>query len=384
MDHVEKSKANVTHQFIATCPNECKRALSQELLSLGAIDVKSQKRSVLFEASWESAYKILLKSAVASRVYLKIKQVNAKQMNFMQSKLSRSNLESYFKKDTTFKIDIYENCPEEIRIGKNQLSKTVRLAIEDRFHFLKLPQPRVDIKEPDVTFVGFYNGVDFILSVDLCGRSLHKRGFRKFNHLAPIKETLAAAIFRQALITKPQCIYDPFCGGGTMIIEAAYQALNKSVSIHRKKGSFDMENMSIFDKDLWRSTAEKLRNEMHPEPEFKLYASDLDSECVEGAKENALAARVEKHIEIFTKDFFESTPPEEKGVLVCNLPYDERIKQQDAFYKNLGDHLKKNYKGWKAFLLMPGSAGSIGLKPNSKTNFKNGSLQVKLCEYDLF
>ena len=87
---------------------------------------------------------------------------------------------------------------------------------------------------------------------------------------------------------------------------------------------------------------------------------------------------------IFTKDFFESTPPEEKGVILCNLPYDERIKQQDAFYKNMGDHLKKNYKGWKAYLLMPGSAGSIGLKPNSKTNYKNGSIQVKLCEYDLF
>ena len=321
-------------------------------------------------------------SSIASRVYLQIKKVNKKHLGYLQSKLSRSDLESYLDKGQTFKVEVFENCSQDQRIGKNTLGKSVRLAVEERFNFKKLPKPFVELKDPDIIFVGFYDGNEFTLSVDLCGRSLHKRGFRKFNHFAPIKETLAATLVKH--VEDTEALYDPFCGGGTIIIEAAYAALNKAVSIHRKRHSFALEKMPLFKYDTWRKTQDALRQQRLAQPKFKLFASDISDGDTEGARENALSAKVEKHIEIFQKDFFDSEKPTESGTILTNLPYDERVKHNQEFYKKIGDHLKNNYKGWKAYLLMHGSAGSIGLKPSSKINFKNGSIPVKLCEYEIF
>ena len=181
------------------------------------------------------------------------------------------------------------------------------------------------------------------------------------------------------------------CGSGTIVIEGASMALGKAALIHRKKGEFGFERLPFFNRELWREVQDEARADKKNAPESQFFAADIQPKYIEAAKENALRARVERYLNFSTGDFFKEPAPAEKGLLVTNLPYGERISgsfdgDQTAFYKAIGDKLKKDYAGWRAALLVAEDSPwkSIGLKPTRRISMMNGSIEVRLVVFDLY
>jgi len=269
------------------------------------------------------------------------------------------------------------------------LSTRTRQAIQEHFTFHQLPVPPTDVEEPDVIISVWMQKGRATISLRTSGETLHKRGYRLPGHTAPLKETVAATLLHVLQFDGSTPLYDPMCGSGTIVIEAAMMALGKACLIHRKKDGFAFEKLLNFDRHLWRQVQEDLREGKKQELPYPIYASDKEEDFVELAKKTALRARVERYLTCFPADFFSTTAPCESGLMVSNLPYGDRLQAEgglESFYEKIGDHLKKAYKGWKvAFLVGADSPWkSIGLKPQKKVPLVNGSIPVLLLIYDIF
>lgn len=378
-------------ELIATCPDETKDVLIEELKTLGAKNIVSGYMAVEFEVTEKQFYLVHLKVRNASQIHLKIKTVPAKTRIILNSQAKRINWETYFSINKTYRIDAVAGDRGEEFMTSNEISKTVRLALEDRFNHKTGEIPKVDLKDPDVVVVVYVYGGKATISVNTTGLTLHKRGYKNDNHPAPLKETMAATLLDLVNYTGNETLYDPMCGSGTIVIEGAMKALNKGANIHRKKGKFAFEHLLMFNSTLFRDTQDLVRKEKAEDLWEKIYASDINESFVHQAEDNALRARVEKYIKFETKSFFDTTKPEETGIIVCNLPYGERIEPSDEeeigeFYQKIGDHLKKNYSGWKAALLVSEDSPwkKIGLRSSKRFNLKNGSIKTKLLVYDLY
>ncbi len=243
------------------------------------------------------------------------------------------------------------------------------------------PGPRLS-SDALVTVVAHVRNGVCTLGLDTAGRALHKRGWRLPGHPAVIKETLAAAILMLAGYDGSEALIDGMCGSGTLAIEGAYIALGKAPLIHRGKDDFGFEHHAGFDRALWRRVSDEVRAARRPEPPAPIYARDLREEFVDLARKGALRARVEKHIQFTTGSFIDLVPPAERGLLVANLPYGERIGRGEieALYKEVGRVVRDRFAAWKVALLVPAEAPRSALRVPVRREYAlfNGSIPVRL------
>ena len=377
-----------TFKCVATTPDETKSVLARELKNLGAEDVVENFRSVQFSCDEKTFYKIHLQTRNASRILLILKEFSAKTEKMLFDQAKRVDWHELFDIKHSYKVDGVQTSRGEGHFSSNTISKRVREAIEDVFTFKQGKMPFVDLKEPKVTVVAYVESGRCIISLDTSGKTLHKRGYKVDGHPAPLKETLAASVLELLNYDGSVDLFDPMCGSGTLAIEGAFIALNKAPLIHRAKGDFGFEWLKMFNKDLWRTVQDEVRAERKSEIEKRIFASDIEEKYVDLAQSNALRARVEKYINFSTQDFFACKPPSASGLLICNMPYGERLQEDDLkdFYQRIGDHLKKHFAGWKAaFMVLADSPYKfIGLKPSRKIALLNGSIPIKLLVFDLY
>lgn len=377
--------------MIAISPEETKDVLAAELKALGATAIDPQYKAVHFECDEKVFYEAHLKLRTASRLLRVIKDFSAKDERMLYDQARRINWATIFDVKKTFVI---EGVPGERGDGvmtANTISKRIREALQSWFTEKTGQKAVVNLQEPDASLVAFVRGGRCILSVDTSGKSMHKRGYRSDRHPAPIKETMASAMLLKLGYDGSVPLYDPMCGSGTIVIEAASMAMGKSALIHRKKGEFGFESLSFFNSKLWREIQDEARDEKLEQLPSPVFASDISANYLEAARDNALRARVEKHMTFFKSDFFESKPPVPSGLLVTNLPYGERIKGEfsgddESFFKAIGDKLKRDYAGWRAAILVAEESPwkFIGLKPSQKIKLLNGSIPVRLLVFDLY
>ena len=362
-----------------------------DLATYGATDIKEGFKAVRYRADQATAYSIHLKLGTASRI-LKIYREGAalsrKALFFQATKIKWDLL---LDQNKTYLVEGVAGDRGPNAPSSNEISKAIREAIEACHKKRQLQPPKVDLKDPHHVIVGFYYGGKICISIDTSGKSLHKRGYKVGTHPAPIKEHLAHGLLKLAGYDGSQPIMDPMCGSGTFAIEAAYIALTKAPLIHRKKGDFGLEHLKNFDRTLWRETQDEARQMRGGELPQPIYAFDISPEYVNMTKKHALRARVERHLEIDRRDFLSAPPPPTKGLLICNLPYGDRLSQSDgqdlaAFYKAFGDTLKKQYTGWRAAILTAENAPwqSIGLRASKRLKIQNGGINCKFLIYDLY
>lgn len=365
--------------------------VATELKSLGAKEVEPGYKAVRFTATREKAYEIALKCATASRLLQVIRESAASNPIMLTSQAKRVRWDEYIRPTMTYLIEGVAGDRGEGAMTSNEISKAVRLGLQETFIQRKAQVPRVDLKEPDVVLVAFVYRKRLTLSIDFSGKTMHKRGYRLEGHPAPLKETMAASLLLMAGYDGSQLLLDPMCGSGTISVEAAYIALEKAPLIHRVKGDFGFEHTVDFDRQLWRDVQERVRAERREEPAQPIYARDISEKYLEMARKNALRARVEKHITFECGSFFDLPAPAPSGILIANLPYGERIKggadeDLQGFYKEIGDTLKKRYQGWTAWLLASEEAPYkfIGLKPSRRISVLNGSIPCKFLKFELY
>jgi putative N6-adenine-specific DNA methylase len=376
-------------RLIATCPEETKPALVQELEALGAVDLEEGFRAVGFGASEELYYELQLKLRTASRILRVVKDVPARNPQMLFSQSRRIRWCDLFGSRCSFMVESLGEDADE-GLGSKQVITQVRESIRDVFNREQGSAPAVDVADPKVVVVAHLAQGRCMLSLDTSGKSLHKRGYREPGHPAPLKETLAAAILMFAGYDGSQVFFDPMCGSGTLAIEAAMLAIRKAPRIHRRKGEFHFEWLKDFDRALWRSVQERVRTEKLEEPPAPIVASDIDERYVEMARRSALKARVERYMTFATRRFQDAEPPAERGILVTNLPYGDRIGGTEGdvrrLYEEIGDTLKHRFSGWHAAILAADASPykAIGLRPSRSIRLMNGSIPCRLLLYELY
>jgi putative N6-adenine-specific DNA methylase len=377
-------------RLIATCPEETKPALVHELLALGATDLVPGFRAVSFEAGDELFYELHLKLRTASRILRVIKDVPARTPAMLYSQARRIHWCDLFDAQHGFMVESLGADAEGGGMPPKQVITQVRESVREVFDREQGRAPPVDLEEPRVVVVAHLARGRCMLSLDTSGKSLHKRGYREAGHPAPLKETLAAAILIMAGYDGTQPFLDPMCGSGTLAIEAAMMAVRKAPRIHRKNGEFHFEWLKGFDRQLWRVTQERVRAEKLEAPPAPVVASDIDASYVAMAQKSALKARVEKYMTFATRRFQDVEPPAERGILVTNLPYGDRIGSREGdvrqLYEAVGDTLKQRFSGWHAAILAASASPykAIGLRPSRTISLLNGSIPCKLLLFELY
>lgn len=217
--------------------------------------------------------------------------------------------------------------------------------------------------------------------LDTSGAGLHKRGYRAVGNDAPLRETLAAAMVELARYRGRDFFWDPFCGSGTIVIEAALTALNRAPGLNR---SFSAQRWPVVPETVWEQTREAARAAEF-RGEYRILGSDNDPDSLNIAISNAKKAGVGKLIRFEEADATRRDLPAERGVIVCNPPYGERMMEQRSaqrLYQALGRHLKFA-DNWDKCIISsePEFEHYFGRRADKKRKLYNGMIQCNLYQY---
>jgi putative N6-adenine-specific DNA methylase len=222
--------------------------------------------------------------------------------------------------------------------------------------------------------------------LDTSGEPLFRRGWRTVRGEAPLRENLAAGILRLAAWAPPAPLFDPMCGSGTFLVEAAMMALGIAPGLNR---GFGFEKLANHDAGTWRSLREAARTRGKPPRALPLFGSDKSGRTLALARENLLSAGLLNAVQLKQMHVLDAAPPcEAAGSLIMNPPYGERTGERDelaAFYPRLGDVLKQRFAGWTAYIFTADLRlpKLIRLAASRRIPLYNGALECRLLRYDL-
>jgi len=222
--------------------------------------------------------------------------------------------------------------------------------------------------------------------LNMTGRKLSDRGYRKMPFMAPMRETIAAAVLMEMKYDGSRPLVVPMCGSGTIAIEAALMAKHRAPGLLRS--NFSCNHWLNADKDAWsqqRADAKKLMSKQDPAP---IIASDIEEEAVEASRKNAITAGVDHLIEFHVCDFAETPiPTSECGDVVLHGEYGVRLGEDLVpTYKRIGDFLKTDCTGWDGYVFTSGKPliAALRLKVSKRTPFTNAEIDCRLLKYELY
>lgn len=384
-------------QFFATCATSLEYLLVDELKSLGASNVKEGLSMVNFEADWSVVYDILMWSRVASRVLYPIAKFEAKDEQTLYDQVSIVDWSQHIAKNASFLVNA-QSFRSELSHTKF-VSQRIKDAIVDHFTDMEQQRPDVEFDHPDVTIQCRIRQNQVVLSIDLAGVGLHQRGYRLKGGAAPIKENLASALLIRAgwlsrcnnPATEMLSLYDPMCGSGTFLIEAAMMALNIAPGTYREYlGIF---GWSQFNPELWEKTvkaATDKREKSKNRDKLRIVGSDINPKAIDKATSNISRAGLENDIKIHIAalDQVEQIDIPTHGLVIVNPPYSERLGEFDQvklLYAELGNLLKQKFGGWNASVLSPDKrfGHSLGIRAKKIYKFNNASIACELLNLEL-
>ena len=369
-------------ELIAKTFQGLEEVLAQELIELGADNVQIGRRMVSFSGDKEMMYRANFCLRTAVRILKPIKHFKATDADAVYNEVRNIDWSQFLDVNTTFAVDTVV-FSDEFRHSKFVAYK-VKDAIVDYFRDTTGDRPNISISNPDIRLNMHIAGDVATLSLDSSGDSLHLRGYRVASVEAPINEVLAAGLIKLSGWDMKSNFVDPFCGSGTILIEAALMARNIYPGVFRKQYGF--EKWPDFDADLF----ERIYNDDSQERDFdfKLMGFDLNHHAVEAARANAKNAGVADIVEVEQRDIRDFQQPEGKAIMITNPPYGERLKPEDLYevYSILGTQLKRNFLGGEAHVISykEDLFREIGMRPSLKTPLYNGSLDCELRKYVIF
>ncbi|OUL56694.1 bifunctional 23S rRNA (guanine(2069)-N(7))-methyltransferase RlmK/23S rRNA (guanine(2445)-N(2))-methyltransferase RlmL [Pseudoalteromonas ulvae] len=373
-------------QFIALTSIGIEQLLSDELNQLGAKVLKLTVGSVTFDADTLTAQKICLLSRFATRVMMLIDSKEAiKDKESLYNFVRFQAWQEYFGPNQTFLVD-FSGTNDELK--NTQFSGLViKDAVVDYFQDLYEQRPNVDKQDPSVRIIGRLHRETVNLYIDYSGPSLSQRGYRTAQGKAPIKEHLAAALIKRSgwLNDISQPLYDPCCGSGTLLIEAASMARNEAPGLHK---TFAFERLPSFREVKYLELKEQVAQQ-GTSPNLYLIGHDLDRHVIGKAKENSRKAGLANTITFNLGDAASlKAVAKRAGVVISNLPYGERLggtAELISLYRHLGQGLKKHFADWHVSLLSSDESllKLLKLVRNKQYKFKNGPIDCVLNNYIL-
>jgi len=372
-------------EYFATIARSLEETAAKELTDLGAKNVKQTFTGVSFEGDQKLLYKVNLWSRMIFRVLVPIKKFPCNNAKQLYQEIQKINWESYLSPEQTLAV----HCT-----GKNQeLNHThfsalqVKNAIADQQTANFGKRSNVDLEAPDLILNLHIKKTHAILSLDSTGESLHRRGYRPAMGTAPLKETFASALLAMTDWEPTLPLLDPMCGSGTFPIEAGLKALNRAPGLFRN--TFAFEKWPDFNQQLWEQVKQQAKQQQLSQLPAGIYGRDRDGDVLQQVQTNAENCYLDQHLNFAQTELFQLEPPSDKGIIICNPPYGKRlgdVKQLGSLYKQLGDVLKQQFKGWVTYVLSGNKelTKQIGLRTSQRIPVYNGSLYCTLLRYELF
>ncbi|MBA2650527.1 MAG: bifunctional 23S rRNA (guanine(2069)-N(7))-methyltransferase RlmK/23S rRNA (guanine(2445)-N(2))-methyltransferase RlmL [Legionella sp.] len=375
------------YALFISCPKGLEYVLEEEVKALGLEVTRVSPQGVFGEAYLTTLYHLCLWSRVANRVQLILFSGFVTTDQTLHQLCTQFHWQTVFTSDKSIAVE-FHGSSDHIR---NTMfgGQVVKDGIVDHFRSQHGTRPSVDKISPQILIHAYLKNDLITISLDLTGFSLHQRGYRTQAGQAPLKENVAAALLIRSkwpeLSEKGYGFHDPFCGSGTLVIEAAMMAANVAPGLLRHDQFF--VHWAQHEDHLWESIRAEALAKVKPLT-VTLLGTDSDEKLVAMALNNAQLAGVLPLVEFKTSAIADCKPPSAEGLLVCNPPYGERlgdVSQLIPLYQQLGSTLHEHYQGWQAAVLTsnPLLAKALGLRANKQYTIFNGAIECKLYCIDI-
>lgn len=377
--------------YFATCPKGIEPLLAEELRTLGAEAVRETRAGVAFEGPLAAAYRACLWSRLASRVLLPLARFPAPSPDALYDGTRSISWSEHLDRDRTFAVDA--SVSQSAITHSHFAALKVKDAIVDQFRAAAGRRPSIDTDRPDVRLNLYVHRDEAVLSLDLSGDSLHRRGYRRHGVEAPLKENLAAAILRRAgwpaLAAERAPLVDLLCGSGTLPIEGALMAADIAPGLLRPQ--FGFLAWKGHDAAIWSSLLAEARERREAGlarlPTIRGY--DHDPRAIDAAAKNLARAELSGRISFEVRALADcAMAPSPPGLAVANPPYGGRLGEAAelaGLYTELGDALKRCYPGWRAAVFTGNTelGKKLGLRARRLHTLYNGAIECKLLHFEI-
>ena len=401
-------------QLFLPCAAGVEGYLADEVHSLTGLagqDLLVGRAGVLLRASWRDALRLNLHSRLAQRVLVQLAERPYRNEDDIYAAAADVAWEIWFTPRQSFKVEVTaQHSPLK---SLNFAALRVKDAVADRFRAKAGVRPDVQTQWPDVRVHLHLTSDRAQIYIDTSGEPLFKRGWREDKGDAPLKETLAAAMIAATGWDphgeQPLPLYDPCCGSGTVVIEAARIACRIAPGLQRR---FAFEKLLPHQAHVWSAIKDEAASAVTT-ASVPIFGSDVSHRMVDFAQRNAVRAGVADAVQLRGGDALQRMPPSEQpGVMLLNPPYGERIaaagtagrnarermstvermgretaQTEDGvdFFAQLAAHWKKHYAGWQAWMLTPDLKlpGKMRLKESRRVPLWNGPIECRLFRFDL-
>jgi 23S rRNA (guanine2445-N2)-methyltransferase / 23S rRNA (guanine2069-N7)-methyltransferase len=381
---------DVVMPLFATSPKGLELLLAHELRELGAFDVREKLAGVAFSGNLQLAYRAVLWSRLANRVLLPLKHIAADTPDNLYVGVQGIDWSEHLAPEGTVSVHFISS--------RSHITHTlfgaqkVKDAIVDQYRERFGVRPTVNRDDPDISVHVYLHKNIAVISLDLSGRSLHKRCYRVAAGNAPIKENLAAAVLLRAqwprIASQGGALMDPMCGSGTLLIEGAMLAADIAPGLSREYFGFlgwKQHQAEIWDKVL-HEARQRAEKGMLSLP--KIVGYDNDAEAIQAAFLNIDQAGLRGKIHVEKRDISVFSPIGQYGLVVVNPPYGQRLGEfttLQPLYTCLGDRLKTMFEGWQAAILTGHSelGKQMGIRAKRYYALFNGALPCQLLLFDI-
>jgi putative N6-adenine-specific DNA methylase len=369
-------------KYFSQLPEDCIEIGMAELDELGAHNIEGDYRGINFEANKSSLYNIVYKSRLSSRILAPLHRFDCPHEDILYDKAMAMDWDAILDPDKTFAI--FANVGNSNIKHSQFAARRLKDSLADYFMEKYDRRPSVDTDNPDVWLNLFINRNKATINIDLGAGAGHKRGYRKSTVEAPMRETLSAAVIRHSGWDGETPLYDPMCGSGTLLIEAMMSYCRIPAQYKREK--FGFECLPDFDQTLWDKIKRKAGEEIRPLPMNLISGSDIDSDSVNAALDNAMELPFGDRIEISCSDFNDCGPLNDLTI-ISNPPYGMRLDNNDGeMIKEIGDFLKQQCSGSLAWIYLGSTAlvKRIGLRSSKRVMLNNGGLDGRLVKLEMY
>ncbi len=383
----------MTYQLFATTPKAMENLLADELISLGAQQVKPTVAGVHFNGDLTLAYRLCLWSRLANRILLQLATFSVSNQEDLYDGINQIDWNLHLKPDGSFAVTF--NAKNSSAINNSHFGALkVKDAIVDQMRAKFHNRPSIDTERPDIRVNVNLNGETATVSVDLSGESLHRRGYRDITIKAPLKENLAAALLLRSgwpnIAKQGGTLVDPMCGSGTLLIEAALIAADYAPGLQRKY--FGFLRWLQHKPEIWQHLVNEA-NERKAIGLTKLPAIvgfDNDNRNLNAAQIHLANAGLDEYVKLECKAVSAAAPALDwqPGLVICNPPYGERLGDAQTtalLYKQFGETLRSNFKHWQAAMIVSDSelGFRMGIRSQKPITFYNGALACKLLRMSI-
>ena len=376
-----KRKSNI----LITCPKGISPYLKEEIISLGFPVLSELVAGIATEGTLEDTMKINLYIRTGHRVLFLLDKFNAKHPDDLYKKVSMIPWEDYIQKDGYICVTSSVDNPniKDPRFAGLKCKD----AIVDRFHKKFGCRPNSGSRRNRTVIHLFWQKDLCLVYLDTSGESLSRHGYRKIPLKAPMQETLAAATLLASRWNGKGNFINPMCGSGTIAIEAALIALERSPGLLRN--NFGFMHINGFNKSSWKELRNLANRKAKKTLEGKIIATDISGNAIEAARKNATTAGIEHLIEFHVCNFSDTPVPPGTGLVMLNPEYGERLGEAEKLkktYGEIGDFFKQKCKGYKGYIFTGNLELSkhVGLKTKRRIPFFNSNIECRLLEYDLY